>query len=186
MKFLFNRFTQLSVYPWIVIALSASFLFYKYILQVSPNVMSTELMQAFQLDGAGLGYLAACFFFAYFVTQLFVGVALDRFSLRHLAGFALLVSAVGTLLFAKTNVLGQAAVYRGMMGFGAAFATVSYLKAASVWFKPERFAFVSGLLASAAMLGAVFGEAPLAYCVNHFGWREAMWFGLLAKPQSSP
>ena len=44
------------------------------------------------------------------------------------------------------------------MGLGrltTAFATVSYMKMTSLWFKPNQFAFVGGLLATAAMLGAV-------------------------------
>ena len=177
------HFTQRSCYPWVVILICASFLFYKYILQVSPNIMSDELMQEFHVSGAGLGVLAATFFFAYFITQLFVGVLLDKFSLRWLSGLALLASGLGGLWFARAHNLVNAELFRSLMGFGAAFATVCYLKSAAMWFPPKRFAFVSGLLATAAMLGAVFGEAPLAYVVAHQGWRQTLvycgWLGIV-------
>jgi len=145
--------------------------------------MSDELMRDFHVDGVGLGFLAASFFFAYFVTQLFVGVLIDKFSLRWLSGIAILASSVGVLLFSTTHILSNAEIFRGMMGFGAAFATVCYLKAAAIWFPGNRFAFISGLLATAAMVGAVFGEAPLAAMVDHVGWRGSMYdvglFGVL-------
>jgi len=177
------HFTQHSCYPWVVILICASFLFYKYILQVSPNIMSDALMREFHVSGAGLGLLAATFFFAYFITQLFVGVLLDKMSLRWLSGFALFASGLGGLWFARSHHLIDAELFRSVMGFGAAFATVCYLKAAAIWFPPRRFAFVSGLLATAAMLGAVFGEAPLAYVVAHQGWRQTLiycgWLGVI-------
>ncbi len=157
--------------------LCASFLFYKYILQVFPGIITENLMQEFHIDGAGLGNLAACYFYAYFFTQLLVGVLLDRFSVRTLSALAILVSGLGALWFSRTGHLMDAGLARALMGVGTAFATVCYLKSTSMWFKPNQFAFVSGLLATAAMLGAVFGEAPVSILVAHFGWRGTL-FGL--------
>ena len=168
------HFTTKSSYPWIVILLCAAFLFYKYVLQVSPSIMTNQLMREFHINATGLGNLAATFFYAYFITQLFVGVILDKFCLRTICAVALAISGVGALVFAHADNLLMACIARAMMGFGAAFATVCYMKSAAVWFKPERFAFIGGLLATAAMLGAVFGEAPLAEVVHVSGWRDTL------------
>ena len=43
-----------KVYPWVVLICCSLFLFYKYLLQVSPSVMSDELMTEFHVHGAGL------------------------------------------------------------------------------------------------------------------------------------
>ncbi len=163
-----------ALYPWFVISLSAFFLIYKYILQVFPSIMTTELMQAFHLHGLGLGNLAATFFYAYLVTQLFVGVLLDKYSTRVLTTLALLLSALGAYWFSIAHTLYQAELSRICMGCGAAFATVSYIKVAGAWFRANQFAFVSGLLASAAMMGAVFGQAPLSLLVEHYSWRSTL------------
>ena len=170
-----KNFTHKSFYPWLVMLLCAAFLFYKYILQVFPGIITENLMSEFHITGAGLGNLAACYFYAYFVTQLIVGVLLDRFSVRKFSAFAILLSGLGAIWFAKTFNLFGAGLGRGLMGVGTAFATVCYLKCTSMWFKPNRFAFVSGLLATAAMLGAVFGEAPVAMLVQDFGWRQTLF-----------
>lgn len=171
-----NRLLQSKSYPWIVITLCAFFLFYKYVLQVSPSVITTELMRRFHLDGAGLGNLAATFFYTYLIMQLFVGPLLDRFGARFLTALAILCCAIGTIWFSEANTLFQAIVARSLIGAGAAFATVSYLKIASMWFKPKQFAFVSGLLASAAMVGSMCGQLPFALMVVHFGWRESIFY----------
>jgi predicted MFS family arabinose efflux permease len=57
-----------------------------------------------------------------------------------------------------------------------AFSTVTYMKLAAEWVSSNRYAFVSGLLATATMAGAVFGELPLSYFINHYGWRECLLF----------
>ena len=162
-------------YSWVVIILSSCFLFYKYILQVYPSVMTNELMRAFHVHGAGLGNLAATFFYTYLITQLFVGVLLDRFSPRLLTTLAILVAGVGGLLFSQVHELPLALLARALMGVGAAFATVSYMKFAAIYFRPQQFAFVSGLLATAAMVGAIAGEAPLAFFIGEFGWRQSLF-----------
>lgn len=171
-----NRLLQSNSYPWLVIGFCALFLFYKYILQVSPSVITTELMRRFHLDGAGLGNLAATFFYAYLVMQLFVGPLLDRLGARWITAFAILLCAMGTIWFSEATTLFQAILARSVIGAGAAFATVSYLKIASMWFQPKQFAFVSGLLASAAMVGSMCGQLPFALMVVHFGWRESIFY----------
>ena len=162
------------IYPWLIWLLSASFFFYKYVLQVSPSVMSAELMQAFTMTGAGLGNLAACFFYAYLLMQIPVGLLLDKYGPRFMMGISIFICSLGTLLFAHAHTVLIAGISRAMIGFGAAFAAVSCFKLATLWFAPNRFALVAGLSMTAAMLGAVGGEAPLSFLVTHYGWRQAM------------
>lgn len=165
-----------SVYPWLVISLSAFFMFYKYILQVSPSVMTGDLMRTFNITGAGLGNLAACYFYTYLIMQIPVGMLLDRFSPRLLTSLAIGACALGAFGFARTHSLYIAELSRALIGFGAAFATVSYLKMTILWFPPKRFSVVAGLLATAAMLGAIGGEAPVAWMVTRLGWQHTLNF----------
>jgi len=166
-----KHFTDYKHYPWIVIALCSSLLFYKYILNVSPSIMVPDLMKQFQVNGAQLGSLAATFFYTYTVMQLFAGILLDKFGARFIAGPSILLSALGAYLFSIADSLLLATIARGMMGCGVAFATVNYFKMSAAWFRPDQLAFVGGLLATAVMAGAVFGQAPLAWLVNHTDWR---------------
>ncbi|NCX94274.1 MAG: MFS transporter, partial [Gammaproteobacteria bacterium] len=88
------------VYAWLVIFLCAMFMFYKYIMQISPSVMTSQIMQVFDVKGVGLGNITASFFYSYFITQLFVGLLLDRFGVRALCALAILICALGTFMFA--------------------------------------------------------------------------------------
>lgn len=163
-----------SFYPWFVFVLSSSFLFYKYLLQVSPTVMAPELMRTFSLTGESLGNLAAFYFYAYLCMQLPAGLLLDHFSPKRLVASAIAVCALGALLFAKAESLGIADLGRLLIGMGGAFSAVGTMKLISLWFPPKRFALVSGLMMTVGMLGAVGGEAPLAHMVETMGWRHTV------------
>ena len=162
------------IYPWIIWTLAASFFFYKYLIQVSPSVMTDDLMKAFDIHGAGLGNLSAFYFYAYLIMQIPVGIMLDKFSPRLLTTAAIFLCSVSTFLFAHSDSLWLACVYRALMGAGAAFAAVSCFKLAALWFSPKRFALVSGMFMTAAMLGAVGGQMPLSLLVQKAGWRSAL------------
>ncbi len=163
-----------KAYPWIIWTIAASFFFYKYLLQVSPSVMTDDLMRAFQIHGAGLGNLSAFYFYAYLVMQIPVGIMLDRYSPRLLTTAAIFVCSVSTFIFSQTDTFWLACLSRALMGAGAAFAAVSCFKLAAVWFSPKRFALVSGMFMTAAMLGAVGGQMPLSILVQNQGWRNAL------------
>jgi MFS family permease len=163
-----------NLYPWIVWSLAASFFFYKYLLQMSPSVMSGDLMRAYSINGAGLGNLAACFFYAYALMQIPVGILLDKWSPRIITAIALFVCVAGTFWFAHASSLWMAEVSRFIIGLGASFAAVSCFKLTSIWFTPRRFALVAGLSMTAAMLGALGGVAPLSWLVQKLDWRSAL------------
>jgi MFS family permease len=163
-----------TVYPWVVWLLGAGFFFYKYLVQVSPSVMTNDLMKAFQINGAGLGNLSAFYFYAYLLMQIPVGIVLDKYSPRALTTVAILICSLSTFLFSQTNSLELACLARALMGAGAAFAAVSCFKLVTLWFPPKRFALVSGLCMTAAMLGGVFGQMPLSLLVQEAGWRSAL------------
>jgi MFS family permease len=161
-------------YPIVVILLCSLFLFFKYVIQVFPSIMTDDLMRTFETNATGLGVLAGAYFWSYTLMQFFAGIIIDRFNARWLAACAIAISAIGLIAFSATTGLNAAVFDRVLMGLGAAFATITYMKMASIWFSPARFAFVGGLLTTAVMAGAIFGEVPLAYMFNSMGWHQAL------------
>lgn len=136
--------------------------------------MTNDLMKAFQINGAGLGNLSAFYFYAYLLMQIPVGILLDKYSPRLLTASAIFICSLSTFIFSQTNSLELACLARAMMGAGAAFAAVSCFKLVTLWFTPKRFALVSGLCMTAAMLGGVGGQMPLSFLVESVGWRPAL------------
>jgi len=163
-------------YPWIVISLCALFLVYKYVLQVYPSVITNDLMREFHLDGVGIGNLGATFFYSYLIVQLFAGPLLDKLGARFLVAVAILTCAVGAIGFSRADTLVDVLLFRALMGAGAAFATIGYLKIGAAWFDQKRYAFVSGFVATAAMMGSMAGQLPFAIAVEHIGWQHSLLY----------
>lgn len=164
-----------AIYAWIVWGIAALFYFYKYVLEVSPSIMTQSLKSTFQLSGAQLGSLAASYFYAYLLMQIPVGLLVDRFGPRKVVTLAIFLCGLGTFIFASAPNLLIASSGRFIVGFGAAFAAINALKLTANWFPQRRFAFMAGLLMTVGMLGAVGGQAPLSYYITHSGsWRLAM------------
>jgi MFS family permease len=159
---------------WTIWLLSAIFMFYKYALEVSPSVMTSTLMTAFDISGVSLGNLAACYFYAYLLLQIPAGLLLDRFGPRKTTTLAIALCAAGNLIFAGADSVYFAGIGRFLTGAGAAFAAVNCLKLIANWFPYRQFAFMAGLMMTVAMFGAVGGQAPLAAFIKATEWRHAM------------
>lgn len=163
-----------SLVPWIVWGLGCLFYFYECLLQVSPSVMSSELMRDFSITSQGLGVLTGFYFYSYAAMQLPGGVMMDYFGPQRLLTIATSICAVSTIAFGLTDNFFMACVARLMIGFGSAFAAVGAMKLAASWFPAERFALLTGLMVTIGMMGAIGGEAPLALLIDSYGWRQSM------------
>lgn len=162
------------LYAWGIWLLSSLFMFYKYALEVSPSVMTKHLMSAFNIDGAQLGNLAACYFYSYMIMQIPAGILLDKFGPRKTTTLAIGICAAGAICFAQANSLVVAEIGRLLMGIGASFGALNCLKLIANWFPAKRFAFMAGLMMTLGMLGAVGGQAPLSAFIELLGWRSAI------------
>ena len=163
-------------YSYVLIFVSALFLFYKYLLQIMPSVITDQLMSTYDLTGTGLGFLAGTYFYSYMVMQIPAGMLLDKYSIRRLTTVAIGICALGAFLFYSTSNYWMACLARALIGFGAAFATVSYMKLASVWFSPKHFSLLSGFFGTACMFGAGCAEILIAWTTQRYGWRQMVLF----------
>jgi MFS family permease len=160
--------------PWIIWGLGCLFYFYECLLQVSPSVMSNELMRDFTVTSQTLGILSGIYFYSYAAMQLPGGVLMDHFGPHRLLSVATAVCAISTIAFGLTENFFMACLARLMIGFGSAFAAVGTMKLAANWFPAQRFALLTGLMVTIGMLGAIGGETPLALLVDNYGWRHSM------------
>lgn len=155
----------------LIYSVAILFLFYEMGLQVSPSVMTNELMQSFHLDAAGLGVVSGFYFYSYSLMQLPVGLLFDRFGARILITIAIFGCAVGAFFFGNMHTAAWAAFARLIMGFGSAFAFTGVLVVAARWFRPHHFAMLGGFAQFFAAFGAMGGAYPLAFLIAKMDWR---------------
>jgi MFS family permease len=172
--FMLNRSHRF--FPFLVCTLAALFLFYEFILQIAPSVITDQLMLDFHLNAFKLGIITGSFFFAYTPMQLLAGLSFDRFGARTTLTFATLACAIGALLLSTTHSPFIAGTGRFLTGAGAACAFVGMLFLGERWFAARHFFLVAGITELMGCLGAVSGEAPTAAIVNAIGWRPTVLY----------
>ena len=158
---------------WIFI-LATLFLSFEMILQVSPSVMTTQLMSEFNINAAILGVIASCYFYSYTAMQIPSGLLFDRFGPRALISIACLLCSFGSLFFGIAHSAYLLGVGRFLLGIGSAFAYIGALTVAARWFSPSLFALLVGIVQFVGCVGATCGALPLASLINSIGWRSTM------------
>jgi MFS family permease len=141
-------------------------------------ILAPGLQADFGLPATSLGTFADLFGFSFGVAQLFMGIALDRYGLRRTVLAAAPLSVVGAALSALAPTQGWLMAGQTLIGIGCSPAFVACTLFIARYFSTDRFAFFSGLSMGVGGLGLLFTGTPLAWVVQHWGWR--MGFGVLA------
>jgi len=145
--------------------------------RTAPAAIAGELTQAFAINSAVLGTLAATYFFVYTLLQIPVGVLADTLGPRVIVTIGAMLAGAGSLLFGLAPAWEVAAIGRTLVGIGVSVAFIALLKTIAVWFPANRFATLNGVAQFAGNLGAVTAGAPLAWLVTVTSWR-AVFVGL--------
>ncbi len=166
---------SLKYLPWFICILSAIFYCYDFLLRVAPSVMIHDLMRAYGVFAAEIGFLSAFYYYAYTPMQIPAGLILDRYRPRIVLTIAVGLCALGAFISAAIPNLYVGFIGRALMGFGSAFAFVGTLKLAAIWLPPERFGFMAGLTTGLGTLGAMIADIVLSRMVTHLGWQQALY-----------
>ncbi|OGT46691.1 MAG: hypothetical protein A3E82_01225 [Gammaproteobacteria bacterium RIFCSPHIGHO2_12_FULL_38_11] len=155
--------------------IASAFLIFEMAVQVSPSVMTTQLMQHLQMSVFGLGIMSGCYFYSYTAMQIPSGILLDRFNPRFVMVSAILTCVLGCVLLGSASTMLMACFARLLMGFGSAFAFVSVLVVTADLFSSRHFAVMTGMTQMLAALGAMSGQLPVHFLVTTLGWRNTLF-----------
>jgi predicted MFS family arabinose efflux permease len=136
-------------------------------------VLAPTLAAEFGLSAGGLGLLSSMYFFAFAITQLPLGLAMDRFGPRRVNAALLLVAAAGGAWFASAESAAGAIAARALIGVGVSVALMASLTAFVLWYPPERLSTMNAIAFSVGMVGAMTVTVPLELLLRVWSWREA-------------
>src|SRR5476651_2531782 len=88
------------------------FLFFEMAVQVSPAVMSSELMHDLNIGAFGLGIMSSMYFYTYTLMQMPSGILFDRYNPRAVIVVSILVCTLGTLLFSMAHTIYSGSIAR--------------------------------------------------------------------------
>ena len=125
----------------------------------------------FGLSASELGLLAACFFGAYALAQLPIGVALDLHGPRKVQSALALVAATGFIVSALAPGVWALAAGRIICGLGLGAGLMAMLKANTQWYPRHRVAAVTGAGMFLAGMGGMAATVPVQWALPLLGWR---------------
>jgi sugar phosphate permease len=158
-----------------VCALTGLFYVYDYFIQVSPSVITNQLMQEWSLNAATLTTLLSAFSLAYILLQIPAGMIFSKYGVRRVFSLAVFISSIGVFVFTGANGFWVAALGQFFIGIGAAFAFLGTLNLSAQWLSHRYFAMIAGSVQFAGTLGSIFGQGPMAHLVSTYSWRQVLF-----------
>ena len=154
-----------------VFVIFAAAYFLSYFYRSANAVIAPNLAHEMALSAADLGLMTSLFYATFAAIQIPLGLGLDRYGPRFVTPGLMLVSVVGSLIFAGAQGFAALALGRALIGLGMAGILMGALKAFSQWFPSSRYSTVSGLFIGIGSAGALVAATPLAWMNQTVGWR---------------
>ena len=142
-----------------------------YLVRVVNAVLAPDLVRDLSLSPETLGLLTATYFITFAATQIPLGILLDRYGPRKIEAGLLLFAALGSVIFAYGDSLGDLIIGRGLIGLGVSACLMAAFKSFTQWFKPQRLPLINGLIMAAGGLGALTATAPVQFALSYTNWR---------------
>ena len=146
--------------------------FFTYFHRLSMAVISNNLISDLGITISGLGVLGSAYFYPYAIMQIPCGYISDKYGTRKIVTISLIITALGSILFAYSINLWTAFASRILIGLGVACIYVPALNTFYESFGKDKFSFYTGILLSIGILGALASSKPLLIVTNLVGWRK--------------
>jgi len=144
-----------------------------YIDRQALSVLTKELRSDLGLSSADYGTITTVFLMAYTLTQIPIGMWIDKIGTR--LGFC--VSIIGWSLASILHALAvgpwSLIFLRGLLGVTEAGNWPAGTKAVASWFPPQRRAFAMAVFDSGSAIGAVVAPPLVTFLALSWGWRAA-------------
>lgn len=140
---------------------------------VMPGAIFNELQDHFSATAGSVTGIGAIFMYTYAISQLAVGLLVDRFSGARVMAWGGLLLCGGSLLSAVAPSLWLLYAARFLVGFGAASIYLSITKETSRIY-PNSFAVMLGFVMVGGYLGGVMGNAPFITGLQSMDWQQTL------------
>jgi len=144
---------------------------FSYSLRVINASIAPELTSELSLTNAQLGSLTSAYFFGFALTQIPLGVWLDRFGSRRVNSALLLIAAAGCVTVAISNEIIGLWIGRALIGVGFAAGLMSSLRLYRFWFAADRQQELVALMLVVGTSGALMATVPARWLLPVTGWR---------------
>ena len=134
-------------------------------------VISPELIRDLHLSHTELGFLSSAYFIGFGMTQIPVGLALDRFGPRATEMVLMSFAIIGALIFAVADQFLTLVIGRVCIGIGVSACLMSAFSAFRTWFPAEQQPQLVSAMLVFGTFGALMTSWPVHEVLPFIGWR---------------
>ena len=146
---------------------------------VLSNMLRTTPAMAIDVMAPDLGVtpqtlaaLTSAYHFFFAILQIPVGVALDRYSIRSVSLVLFAGTVIGAVIAACSTGAVSFFVSQATIGMATSGMLMCPITLAAKRLSPAQFGLWSGIILSFGYSGLLLSASPLAYIVEHWGWRS--------------
>ncbi|HLV84130.1 MAG TPA: MFS transporter [Devosia sp.] len=148
------------------------------LIRTLPAISADVVAQDLAVSAGDIAAMTGFYHLAFALGQIPVGVALDRYSVKSVVSVLLALVAVGSVLAALVQGPASFILTQTVLGIGCCGMLLCPLTYAARTTDPRQFALWSAFILAVGNSGMVVSASPMAWVVEHYGWRLA--YGLPA------
>ena len=161
-------------YVWVVVALAFLSEFAASFARQGLPVLFPFIQEEFDASRAQLGLITSGVIFGGAGIILVLGWLIDRMGARHILSVALIVVAVGVLLFSQIQSLTQAVLLSLLIGAAGSATAPGPAKAIMDWARPQIRGLSMGIKETSVPFSGIIVAGTLPVLALAFGWRTAV------------
>ena len=166
-----NKFRIFLV--WLPLCL---FFAYQFVLRVSPNVMTQEILSYFHINATNFGILTSLYYLGYSLMQIPIGILLDRYGPKQISAICVLLCVTGAVLFSVSSYWPCVLLARFLMGVGSSGAFISSTKVVRSWAPEKYFSLLISITVTVGLLSAHQAGNLTSYLMELVGWKKAVLY----------
>ena len=139
-----------------------------------PGAVFNVLQGDFMADASKITLLGAIFAYVYALTQLIVGLMVDKIGGFRVVAIGCSLFALGSIIFPHSHSLFGLYISRALLGFGAATFYLSTIREVKKYSKDKNFSLAISYILFIGYSGGIIANAPFVTLVNNFGWRGVL------------
>lgn len=138
-----------------------------------PGAIFDLLQKDLQTSAPKITMLGAVFCYVYALTQLVVGILVDKIGGFRVAAGGIVAFCIGAILFPLSDNFFFLYLSRAFLGFGSATFYLSSIREVKKYVKDENFSLAVSYMLFVGYSGGIVANAPLVSLINSTSWQSA-------------
>ncbi|RQS26474.1 MULTISPECIES: MFS transporter [unclassified Burkholderia] len=155
---------------WIAVFLFALAMI-NYMDRIALSIAAKPIAAEFKLSAVGMGYLFSSFIWSYALFLIPMGILIDRFGAKRMAGVGIFIWSAATALTGAAGNFASLLVARLVMGGGESVSNPVGAKVIRQWIPATERGMVTSMFNSGSYAGPAICSVFLGALVAAYGWR---------------